>query len=81
MYTAIILAAGKGARTTLSVNKTNLLLDHKPLYKHSVDVFKSAGVNVVLVINKDDEEFIKNGVTTLFIHMEEKRVPILLMKD
>lgn len=66
MYTAIILAAGKGARTTLSVNKTNLLLDHKPLYKHSVDVFKSAGVNVVLVINKDDEEFIKKWSNNTF---------------
>lgn len=59
MYTAIILAAGKGVRTALSMNKTTYLLDHKPLYKHSVDTFIEAGFKVVLVINKDDEEFVK----------------------
>src|SRR5690554_4867548 len=59
MYTAIILAAGKGERTTLKTNKTNLLLDSKPLYKHSLDLFISLGFNVVLVINKNDEQFIK----------------------
>ncbi len=59
MYTAVILAAGKGERTGLSTNKTNIILDHKPLFMHSVDVFVNSGFNVVLVINKNDEDFIK----------------------
>lgn len=59
MYTAIILMAGKGLRTTLSTNKTNLMLNHKPVYKHSLDLFQSLGFNVVLVINKNDEDFIR----------------------
>lgn len=59
MYTAIILAAGKGLRTALPINKTNILLNHKPIYKHSLDLFVSLGFKVILVIDKADEDFIK----------------------
>lgn len=59
MYTAIILAAGKGTRTALSTNKTNLILEGKPVFKHSLDLFNSLGFKTVLVINKNDENFIK----------------------
>lgn len=58
MYTVIILAAGKGERTVLSINKTSYILDHKPVYKHSVDLFIKAGFDVVLVINKNDESLV-----------------------
>lgn len=59
MYTAIVLAAGKGKRTALSINKTSYIFNNKPLYKHAVDMFDDAGFKVVLVINKDDEKLVK----------------------
>ena len=56
MYQAIIVAAGKGERSGLSKNKILYLLNHKPIFMHSVDAFKKHGIDVILVINKDDEK-------------------------
>lgn len=69
MFTAVILAGGKGLRTELSTNKTNLFLNHLPVYKHSEDLFLSLGFKLVLVINKNDLEFIKKwspNITYIF---------------
>ncbi len=57
--TAIILAAGKGERANLSENKVLTSYQGKPLFMHSVELFKGLGFKVVLVINKEDENKIK----------------------
>ncbi|MGI6360336.1 MAG: 2-C-methyl-D-erythritol 2,4-cyclodiphosphate synthase [Acholeplasmatales bacterium] len=56
MYDAIILAAGVGKRSGLEENKILYMLEGKPLFMHSVDAFLKESINVILVINKQDEE-------------------------
>ncbi|MFH1664323.1 MAG: 2-C-methyl-D-erythritol 4-phosphate cytidylyltransferase, partial [archaeon] len=62
MNTAIIVGAGKGERMQSKVNKILLSLEEKPLIYHTIKVFEDSDSidKVILVINKDDEQEIKN---------------------
>ena len=64
MNTAIIVGAGKGKRMDAKVNKILLSLSEKPIIYHTTKIFEDSYLidNIILVINKDDEEEIKNLV-------------------
>lgn len=66
--TAIILAAGVGKRANLKENKVLVNYQDKPLFMHSVELFKKKGFQVVLVINKDDEKIIKKHYDGLYVY-------------
>lgn len=53
MNSAIIVAGGKSERfTDGNTQKINLLINNKPVYQHSVDLFLELGYEVILVINE-----------------------------
>lgn len=60
MISVILLMAGVGSRMGIDKNKVLLPLGDKLIFEHSLDLFLSYGFEVVCVINKNDEEFIKN---------------------
>ena len=62
MNSGIILMAGSGERSHLGYNKTLYNYLGKPLFIHSLDAFcnNSEIDEVFLVINKQDEENIKD---------------------
>lgn len=59
MYSCVIVGAGSGTRTNLGYNKLRYLVKDKPLLLYSVDAFKERGYEIILVINKEDEDFFK----------------------
>ncbi len=63
MNTALIVAAGAGTRAKLSQSKILYEVNHKPIFLYSVDMFKSMGHEIVLVVSKDDLNEIKKYVT------------------
>jgi len=62
MNTTIIVGAGKGERMQSKVNKILLSLEEKPIICHTIKKFEDSELidNIILVINKDDEQEIKN---------------------
>ena len=62
MNTAIIVGAGKGERMQSKVNKILLSLEEKPFIYHTIKKFEDSDLidNIILVINKEDEQEIKN---------------------
>jgi len=62
MNHAIIVGAGKGERMQSKVNKILLSLEEKPILCHTIKKFEDSELidNIILVINKDDEQEIKN---------------------
>ena len=62
MNHAIIVGAGKGERMQSKVNKILLSLEEKPIICHTIKKFEDSELidNIILVINKDDEQEIKN---------------------
>lgn len=66
MNTAIIVGAGKGTRMNSKINKILLTLAEKPLVYHSIKIFEDSPKvdNIILVINKDDEQDIKQLLLT-----------------
>ena len=60
MISVILLMAGVGSRMGIDKNNVLLPLGDKLIFEHSLDLFLSYGFEVVCVINKNDEEFIKN---------------------
>ncbi|NLL69072.1 MAG: 2-C-methyl-D-erythritol 2,4-cyclodiphosphate synthase [Acholeplasmataceae bacterium] len=68
MNSAIIVAGGKSERfTDGNTQKINLLINNKPVYQHSVDVFLELGYEVILVINEEvnikNVKVVKGGST------------------
>lgn len=63
MNTALIVAAGASTRAKLSQSKILYEINHKPLFLYSVEMFKSMGHEIVLVVSKDDLNYIKKFVT------------------
>jgi len=59
MVSAVLLMAGKGTRTGLKENKTLLKINNKPLFMYSMERFLELNIEVVLVINKKEEDIIK----------------------
>jgi len=54
MNTALIVAAGTGSRSQLKISKILYKINDKPIFMYSVDVFKSLGFDICLVISKND---------------------------
>ncbi len=54
MNTALIVAAGTGSRSQLKESKVLFKVNEKPLFMYSVEVFKSLGFEICLVISKND---------------------------
>lgn len=54
MNTALIVAAGTGSRSQLKISKILYKINDKPIFMHSIDLFKSLGFEICLVISKSD---------------------------
>ena len=61
-YSAIILLGGSSRRFNGDINKVYLLVNDKPIFKYSVDVFLSDKdcEEIIIVYNKNDEKIISN---------------------
>lgn len=73
MYEAIIVAAGSGTRSGLTDNKILYMLNNKPLFMHSVDMFLKHGIDVILVINQSDENHIKKYYQGKYVYGGQTR--------
>lgn len=64
MNTAIVLAAGKGARMKAGMNKQFLKLNGKPLLAHTLEVFQSCKAidNIILVAGKEELQLCREGI-------------------
>lgn len=61
--TAVLLAAGSGKRMNSDVKKQYLLINEKPVLWYSLDTFeKSFITDVVLVVSKDDIDYVKKEI-------------------
>ena len=64
MNTAIILAAGKGARMNAGMNKQFILLNGKPLLAHTLEAFQSCKEidSIILVAGSDELQLCKEQI-------------------
>ncbi|MPM21256.1 2-C-methyl-D-erythritol 4-phosphate cytidylyltransferase [bioreactor metagenome] len=64
MNTAVILAAGKGTRMNMSINKLYLNIKGKPLLARTLDVFFACSSihEIVLVIREDEDELCREKI-------------------
>lgn len=60
---AIILSGGKGKRMGSSVSKQYMLLQERPILYYSLDSFEKSNVDeVILVVGKDDKDFVRKEI-------------------
>ena len=59
MTSAIIVAAGCGSRMGLNINKAMYILGNKRIFMYSIDTFMKYCDEVILILNKNDSEIIK----------------------
>lgn len=62
MYSVIIPMAGSGSRAKTKENKALTLINNKPMFLYSYELFKSYGFEVVLVCKEDEIPTIKGYV-------------------
>jgi 2-C-methyl-D-erythritol 4-phosphate cytidylyltransferase/2-C-methyl-D-erythritol 4-phosphate cytidylyltransferase/2-C-methyl-D-erythritol 2,4-cyclodiphosphate synthase len=62
MYACVLVAAGSGTRANLGYNKLRYLVNHKPLFWYAFKPFYDRGYEMILVINPEDESFIKSYI-------------------
>jgi len=62
MNTALIVAAGVGSRSGLKESKILFKANLKPVFMYSVELFKSLGFSIILVVSKDDYEEVRSYV-------------------
>lgn len=62
MFSAVIVMSGVGSRLGQKMNKVLLPLGDKPLFMHSVDTFLNYDCEIILVVNQQDFEVVKNMV-------------------
>lgn len=60
MFACVLVAAGSGTRANLGYNKLRYLVNQKPLFWYAFKPFYDRGYEVVLVINPEDADFVKN---------------------
>ena len=67
MVSAIIVAAGKGARMRGTMRKQYLDLSERPILAHSIVAFDSCSLveEIFLVVPKEDVEYCKNKIISL----------------
>lgn len=60
---AIILSGGKGKRMGSSISKQYMMLNDRPILYYSLDSFEKSDVDeVVVVVGKDDKEYVKSEI-------------------
>lgn len=62
MFSVVLVMAGKGLRMNAKINKAILPLDGKPVFSYALDTFKEFDTEIILVINPDDESFVRSFV-------------------
>jgi len=62
MYACVLVAAGSGTRAHLGYNKLRYLVNQKPLFWYALKPFYDRGYEVVMVINPEDEDFVKSYI-------------------
>jgi 2-C-methyl-D-erythritol 4-phosphate cytidylyltransferase len=64
MNTAIVLAAGKGARMKAGMNKQFIQLNGKPLLAHTLEVFQNCKLidNIILVAGKEELQLCREEI-------------------
>ena len=64
---AIVLSGGKGKRMGTTTSKQYLLLDGKPILYYSLKAFDESDVDeIVLVVGKEDFEFVKEEIVNKY---------------
>ncbi|MHB1393587.1 MAG: 2-C-methyl-D-erythritol 4-phosphate cytidylyltransferase [Clostridia bacterium] len=76
MNTAIILAAGKGIRMNVGMNKQFLVLKNKPILAHSIEAFQKCDLidEIIVVANKDEEVGCKSGIIEKYGYKKVKEI-------
>ena len=60
---AIILSGGKGKRMGSSISKQYMMLNDRPILYYSLDSFEKSDVDeVVVVVGKNDKEYVKSEI-------------------
>lgn len=62
MFDAILVMAGASSRAKTKGNKTLELLNGKPIFMYSYEVFKKYNANIILVVRESDIETVKKYV-------------------
>ncbi len=78
MNTAVILAAGKGTRMNMSINKLYLNIKGRPLLARTLDVFFACSSihEIVLVIGEDEEELCREKIICNMEHNKPLKLVI-----
>lgn len=73
--TAVLLAAGSGKRMNSDVKKQYLLINDKPVLWYALEAFeKSFMTEVILVVSKDDMEYVKKEIVDKYGFKKVKAV-------
>ena len=63
-YAAIVLAAGSGKRMNSQVHKQYLIIQDRPVLYYSLKEFQDSAVDeIVLVVGKGEEEFLRSRLS------------------
>ena len=60
MFSVLLLMSGSSTRMQMNQNKVLLDINGKMVYEYSLDLFKKFDCEIICVINKNDEEFLKD---------------------
>jgi 2-C-methyl-D-erythritol 4-phosphate cytidylyltransferase len=76
MNTAIILAAGKGARMNAGMNKQFILLNGKPLLVHTLEAFQNCKEidSIILVAGRDELQLCKEQILEAYAFSKVDRL-------
>lgn len=64
MFSVIIPMAGSGSRCKTSINKALTLIDNKPMFMYSYELFKSYGFEIILVCQDKEVDLVKSYVSS-----------------
>lgn len=73
---AIIVAAGKGTRMNMSINKQFVDLNDSPLLAHTIKVFQNTAIinEIVIVVNEDDIDFVRNSIVEKYLYTKVSKI-------
>lgn len=73
---AVILAAGRGSRMSQEIPKAYLLINERPLLSYSIERFAQSSFieNLIVVINRDDEDLFEQVVRKTCASTKKLRV-------
>lgn len=77
VITAIVLSGGKGKRMGSDISKQYMEMKAKPILYYSLKVFEDSDVDeIVLVVGKDDVEFVSDEIIKRFSFKKVKRIVV-----